>query len=684
MSKSLHALTCLGLFSCAVGSAFADLTVSIIATSADPTAAAAIAPQAASAAGGFNLTAGARIGGLGVLDLLNCATARPCTVLFPSGRPFSGNAADLLTNAKANLAATDTLMFRDACGRGGDVPECIEDGVDKAARIEKLDTEVDQVQIKGLEITSLDDKVRTVTISVDTGKDNFAPPSGNGSRSYPVSLFFGGSATSLPYDEARTPGPSCLFKNPPNAAPNAPTACPGSQLTVTTGPTRSRLIDVKMPCDPQLTVGSANPCFADDDFGIADGSFATIRSGEVTCDGQCTPQHHAVVSTTFTKKGQSLMLLNSGVAAMARTEVEKFGVEALSHALAGEFKKPFWVAFTAANEYYQAQPNLPQDVNSSDDTMKLSFALLRTNPTKFQGQILLNSIGTPKKDKDGVGDKTLPVRERARNDRSYASFIVQPRKLRWKEITSLQMFYDVTIGQNQSGDPRLDSLESGPMKFSDCGESSVYVRVALTHDDGKEAGNLLVRLGSSKDFKKKCVDSDNNTLMSGVDLVGEGNPRVDASQISGKKQDCCMSVGQTQQPFGSLFVLSISLVVDPGKSDKAVNYQINLHGADINHNPEYGLDNLLVPDPFGYATFADMPASGRSIQISRVDGSASTPILTVSDKGIKNNGSEMVTEISVGKLIESDKEFQPGTQYRVDLCLFGGRCIPGQGFFTLH
>jgi len=130
------------------------------------------------------------------------------------------------------------------------------------------------------------------------------------------------------------------------------------------------------------------------DFGIADGSFATIRSGEVTCDGQCTPQHHAVVSTTFTKKGQSLMLLNSGVAAMARTEVEKFGVEALSHALAGEFKKPFWVAFTAANEYYQAQPNLPQDVNSSDDTMKLSFALLRTNPTKFQGQILLNSIGT--------------------------------------------------------------------------------------------------------------------------------------------------------------------------------------------------------------------------------------------------------------------------------------------------
>ena len=78
------------------------------------------------------------------------------------------------------------------------MPECIEDGVDKAARIEKLDTEVDQVQIKGLEITSLDDKVRTVTISVDTGKDNFAPPSGNGSRSYPVSLFFGGSATSLP------------------------------------------------------------------------------------------------------------------------------------------------------------------------------------------------------------------------------------------------------------------------------------------------------------------------------------------------------------------------------------------------------------------------------------------------------------------------------------------------------
>ena len=79
-----------------------------------------------------------------------------------------------------------------------------------------------------------------------------------------------------------------------------------------------------------------------------------------------------------------------------------------------------------------------------------------------------------------------------------------------------------------------------------------------------------------------------------------------------------------------------------------------------------------------------MPTSGRSIQISRVDGSASTPIFTVSDKGIQNVGSEMVTEISVEKLIESDKDFQPGTQYRVDVCLFGGRCIPGQGFFTLH
>jgi hypothetical protein len=100
-----------------------------------------------------------------------------------------------------------------------------------------------------------------------------------------------------------------------------------------------------------------------------------------------------------------------------------------------------------------------------------------------------------------------------------------------------------------------------------------------------------------------------------------------------------------------------------------------MQGAQINDDASFGA-NLLVPDPTGYAPVADLPVSGRSIQISKDDGSVSKPVLTIPNKAIKNTGGQMLAQIPVDKL-------KSKTRYRVDLCLFGGRCIPGQGFFKL-
>jgi hypothetical protein len=675
MSKFLRVLICLSLFAFAAADALAVLTVSIKAgpptaretAAASPTAAATAPPEE------YRITADPTRGS-SVLELLDCANKHhPCAVFYPGNKAFQDDRADYLYG-RIPAPPGSTLMLHDACGRLG-LPPCLENNVSKAARIEKTDTEVDQVQIKGLEIISLDNTPKNVTISVDTGEDNFAPPSGTGSRSYPVTLFFGGSATTTPYDDANVSQTSCVFKNPLTTAGVATTACPGSHLTVTTGPTTpNTFMDIKMPC----VDGTANPCIADDDYG-ADGSFAVTRTGEVTCVGQCGPRHEALVSTTFTQKNQTLMLLNSGVAAMARTEVENFGVEALYHAVADEFKNPFWVAFTAANEYYRAVPHLPEKASSSDHSLQVAFDLLKTTPMQFQGDLRLNSIGTPKK--GGGGDASLPQLERFRNDRSYASYIVPHHKLRWKDVTSLQMFFQVTMGENITGDPRLDP-DSGPLtSFQDCANGSTYVRVALSHEDDQYAGSLLIRLGSEDNFATKCANDDGSAIMSGAELIHEGSKRVDPFLVTGEK--CCINVTDSQQSFGHLFVRSISLVVDSGSSNKdkdksgsaGASFQVNMQGALINDDAGFGA-SLLVPDPNGYALTTDLPVSGRSIQISKDDGSVSKPVLTIPNKAIKNTGGQMVAQIPFDKL-------KSKTRYRVDLCLFGGRCIPGQGFFTL-
>jgi hypothetical protein len=53
-----------------------------------------------------------------------------------------------------------------------------------------------------------------------------------------------------------------------------------------------------------------------------------------------------------------------------------------------------------------------------------------------------------------------------------------------------------------------------------------------------------------------------------------------------------------------------------------------------------------------------------------------SPLPTFYDAGIKNVGDLFVLEVSTKSLAGSGK-------YSVDLCLFGGRCLPDRAFFSL-
>jgi len=92
----------------------------------------------------------------------------------------------------------------------------------------------------------------------------------------------------------------------------------------------------------------------------------------------------------------------------------------------------------------------------------------------------------------------------------------------------------------------------------------------------------------------------------------------------------------------------------------------------------------VVPDPTGYQKLKALPIDGRSMLISRADAAISKPVYKVEDKAIENDGTTMVAEIPTTVLTKPGPDQPGGIQYRVDLCLFGGRCIPMQGFFRLR
>jgi hypothetical protein len=133
---------------------------------------------------------------------------------------------------------------------------------------------------------------------------------------------------------------------------------------------------------------------------------------------------------------------------------------------------------------------------------------------------------------------------------------------------------------------------------------------------------------------------------------------------------------QSRAKYGRQRVKSISVVVDRGSSKTSQNFAVKLKEVTVDGSK--ATDSLTVVEPKSYKKVgpAGLPKSGRSMIFSKQTAPPATPLLTIGDEQIKNVGDLFVAEVSTKSLAGSGK-------YSVDLCLFGGRCLPYRAFFDL-
>jgi hypothetical protein len=238
--------------------------------------------------------------------------------------------------------------------------------------------------------------------------------------------------------------------------------------------------------------------------------------------------------SSFDTKDQTLTLAQ-GAALAAMTAPEEFGVEDLGGLIARASKKDVWIGFSTA----------------------------RGDPDSQGTLATLVSIRQ--------GDGGSPARAKLKNDRSYVSYVPVPKSLTWDAVQKLAFDYDFVTGLGAPGHPWLK-----PLKFVDCNENSFYVKVSLIDPDGRDANDLIIRLGSpATDFSSGCTSSN----WSRVNLISEDSKRVDARQLGTSE---LITVDRSKFLYGRRYVRAISIVVDKGRSTAAANYKARLLNAIVN------------------------------------------------------------------------------------------------------
>ena len=606
------------------------------------------APKGPASFGGFQLHAATGPGDNTPLVLLTCAgDRRPCTVYFPSG-------------SETRDEKNDTLAFTDNCG--GDLTACTADTI---AQVVKTESTTGRVELKGLQITALTGRKVEMVFSTDAG-DHGPIPAGT----HPVAvMLIGGFTTEPPTPVPGTIAVACpdpAWETVPDHKLLAPCAHLKLQIRASSQLNKDgdpRIASVSIPCD-HLNASAINPC-ALETSGHYDttGEFKTVDYVDYTCEG-CQPYHVATLTALFTAEKETLALGSSGVTAMSSfTEVE-FGREDLAYTVSDEYESPFWVSYTAANEPYRAATR----ASVAGDKVSLTVSLAQARRVRAKEGVTLSSIATTKDGKNG--DNYLPLGERIRNDRSYASFIAQPKTVRWGDVAKLQLNYQVVTDTSDQDDPRL-----GKLKLSDCADSSFYVRVALSNEDGSDAGVLIINLGSANQFTSGCAAAKLSDLMDNTDA------RVDASRLA-VKPACLITVKESKEVYGKLFVRSISVVVDQGIHPKhTANYQVRLYDAIVrlgSSEKEFkATDFLAVVANSTFKPVARPPGKGRSIVISELTGRLAIPRVVLDDKHIVNYKDTYVAKVPT-------KRLKSNTTYRVDVCLYGGRCVPTDGVIRLN
>jgi hypothetical protein len=234
------------------------------------------------------------------------------------------------------------------------------------------------------------------------------------------------------------------------------------------------------------------------------------------------------LAAVFSKPQQTLTIENSRTLLSLDSE-EEFVLVKLARAATSDAEPDVWLA------YSRAQNDSPL--------------------------VTLTSIGS--------ADKILSRSDQLRNDRSYIAYVTKPKAIKWGDLDHLILEYEVVTGPSFSGDPRL-----GKLPFSDCENNSFYIKVDFVDAKDADAGYLIIRLGGKPpEFTTGCASASVNE-----NVLKDPQPRVDAKKLG---QEKLITVKQSQLDYGSLYVRSISIVVDKGSPPSDNNYKVRVISAQV-------------------------------------------------------------------------------------------------------
>jgi hypothetical protein len=495
-----------------------------------------------SGATGFLLSVTSPAGQNTTLNILNCAA--PCTRFFPSGQ--------------ATKQSTDTFQIQDISSTN-------------RARIEKIDvpsggtatTGADSAIARGLKITALTATARTFTMVYSTAAGDFSQIS---------------STTGNYAGTAKLKGQFRLGTGAIAATCTLGVSTPCAQLSVKinaltlngTGSSLSTLVTASIPCS--TVSGTASPCGSGGFWNpalLAGDQFLASDTGTVGCGTTCKPQWTSTLSIKFNAANQAFTLTNSAATAVAPATPQ--GLVDIALALA-EPGIDVWAGYcggvSTGTQPYRVTGLTPFGNVGRNQNNNANF------PMKFSlevGQLVAVTGGFPHfvSIDDPIEATLLPPADRLSNDVCSMSWVPSTTtRPQFKALSELTLkFLNFVVGLEDSGDSRL-----GPLFFSDC-TACFRVEIDLVDADGVSqvaAGGkpLTVYLGNSgPGFQDNHAGTLSPfALVSTGALVADGNLRVDGSGMASPTV-CCISFADAlkNNPYGKLFVRSITVVIDKGQ-----------------------------------------------------------------------------------------------------------------------
>jgi len=395
------------------------------------------------------------------------------------------------------------------------------------------------------------------------------------------------------------------------------------------------------------------------------------------------------ITAKFNTIGDTLTLTGSNTAASSFVGLQDpNSLIGIVNALQGELGSNVFANYTSAESgQYLMIPNPPltnqtRNINNSAN-LPLSFYMARAL-LQAANQVSLVSIGCdnlPDSDVDSC-QTTAPLAPSATssNDAAYVTFL--PSTLAFKDLSNLQLFYDVKTGTFSSGDPRLGSLD-----FGDCAAGSFRLDITLADPvTNAIVGTVRVYLGSvaADNFRSGCQAAE--STLSGTNLVSNTATRVDTTGVGGS---CCVKFNQAQSgQIGKLIVRAVTVVVDQGVgtgSPTFDNYKVDVTDMVVG---AFSAANPPPPATPGFAVVgnfvqtSELLQNGTFMRITKVSSPGNctglageacpTIVKVIPSSDISTTGGKYSSSANVVDILA----VAGGTTYAVEMCLFGSPSLP--------